>query len=223
MRLLTCSLVVLCVSCGAAPRPTPEVMPEVAAEYGAIYNEWDEARMDALHPPKAQEKESPRRHLQWLRGQLGACGEPQFMWSTGKRGARFTYPCEHGALEAQFTLDDEGKIMAVRSGAAGIPAPELLQTAAEAVMASLPWSYPTPRPFKHNLDLFAATRLGKCQLVRPWAVGPYGALFHAQCEHGDAAVLRLGVHEDGTISKAELLRSSDVYFGPPVSLPASRM
>ena len=137
-------------------------MPEVAAEYGAIYNEWDEARMDALHPPKAQEKESPRRHLQWLRGQLGACGEPQFM-------------------------------------------------------------YPTPRPFKHNLDLFAATRLGKCQLVRPWVVGPYGALFHAQCEHGDAAVLRLGVHEDGTISKAELLRSSDVYFGPPVSLPASRM
>ncbi len=197
-------------------------MPEVAAEFGALYNEWDEACMLALHTPKAREKGVSRRHFQWLRGQLGACGEPQFMWSTGRRGARFTYPCEHGALEAQFTLDEQGKLAWWRAGAVGIPAPEALQTAAEAVIASLPWHYPTPRPFKHNLDLFEATRLGKCQLVQPWVVGAYGALFHAQCEHGDAAVLRLGVHEDGTISQAELLRSSDVYFGPPVSLPPSR-
>lgn len=111
-------------------------MPEVAAEYGAMYNEWDEARMLALHTPKAREKGVSPRHFQWLRGQLGECGEPQFMWSLGKRGARFTYPCERGALEAQFTLDEDGKIVWSRSGAVGVPVPAALQVAEEAVLAS---------------------------------------------------------------------------------------
>jgi len=82
-----------------------------------------------------------------------------------------------------------------------------------------PWSYPTPRLFKHNLDLHAASKLGKCRLVRPWVVGPRQALFHLMCEHGEAAVLRVGVHADGTISGLSLWRSSGMYFGPPVSGP----
>lgn len=90
------------------------------------------------------------------------------------------------------------------------------------MIASLPWSYPTPRPFKHNLDQFAVTKLGKCQIVQPWLAAQFGALFHVQCEHGDAAVLRLGVNDDGTISSAELVPSTKVYFGPPVGLTATR-
>ena len=104
------------------------------------------------------------------------------------RGARYTYPCEHGALEAAFVLDRSGKIVDSRSGAAGIPAPEALQSTAEAVVASLPWSEPTPRPFTHNLDGAAVTAMGKCELVRPWVTGREEALFHVMCEHGDAGV-----------------------------------
>ncbi|HEY0136491.1 MAG TPA: hypothetical protein VGB85_20555, partial [Nannocystis sp.] len=116
--------------------------------------------------------------------------------------------------------DEAGQIIDLRSGAAGVPAPAPLQSAAETVAASLPWSSPTPRPFKHNLDRPAANELGSCRLVRPWVVGPRQALFHATCEHGDAAVLRVGVHEDGTIAGLSLWRVSDVYFGPPVTVPA---
>ncbi len=55
--------------------------------------------------------------------------------------------------------------------------------------------------------------------MRPWVVGRDGALFHVMCEHGEAGVLRVGVHEDGTISQAEMLRAAEVYFGSPVALP----
>lgn len=47
MRLLLASVVTF-VSCSPAPRSTPEVMPEVAAQFGEIVNDWDEARMLAL-------------------------------------------------------------------------------------------------------------------------------------------------------------------------------
>lgn len=143
-RLLVASLVLIGACGGPTPRPTPEVMPEVAAEYGALYNDWDEARFLALFAPEKAAKLSAspdpvghsREQFTWLRGQLGACGEPVFMWSAGKRSARWSYPCERGALEAQFTLDAAGHIVTVRTGAAGIPTP----SSATARCCSRGWS-----------------------------------------------------------------------------------
>jgi hypothetical protein len=221
MRLLTCSLVVLCTACGAAPRSTPEVMPEVAAEYGALFNADDEAGMLALFAPARRATGTTPEHLAWLRAQLGECEAPQFMWSFSKRGARFSYPCERGALEVAFILDAAGHITDVSAAAAGIPAPEEVQSAAGAVLASLPWPEATPRPFKHNLDWGVAEALGKCQIVRPWVVHAHGAVFHSDCEHA-AALLSVRLHADGTLAYVSLVRSAPVYRGPAVTLPDSR-
>jgi hypothetical protein len=223
LRLFAACLIVLAACGGPTPRPTPEVMPEVAAEYGAIYNDWDEARYAALHQPETVAKwakradpyAGTRRHFAWLNEQLGECGAPEFMWSSGKRSARFSYPCEHGALEAHFTLDAAGHIVSLRSAAAGIPTPPALLAAADALLASLPWTWDTSRPFKHNLNLYDALMLGHCTLLRPWVVGQHGGLFHARCDKGDA-VLRLGLNADGTIWLAELLPGSS-YKGPPIT------
>ncbi len=227
-RLLVASLVLIGACGGPTPRPTPEVMPEVAAEYGALYNDWDEARFIALYSPEMAAKLSAspdavgpsREQFTWLREQLGACGGPAFMWSAGKRSARWSYPCERGALEAQFTLDAAGHIVRVRTGAAGIPTPPALLAAAEVLLASLPWAWNTSHPFKHNLTLSTATKLGRCTLLQPWVVGhERGALFHARCEAGNDAVLRLGLNRDGTISLAELFPAQQLYKGPPIAGP----
>ncbi len=59
--------------------------------------------------------------------------------------------------------------------------------------------------------------MGACTLLRPWVVSRYGGLFHVRCEKGDAAILRLAVRRNGTISEATLLPSHDHYRGPPVA------
>ena len=209
------------VGCGAAPRSTPEVMPEVAAAYGEIFNDeaFDEERLLALFAAARRGEGLPVTSHAWLQAKLGACGQPEFMWSFGNRGARFSYPCERGALEAAFVLDEAGEIVDMDVGAAGVPAAASLNHAAEAVLASLPAGAATPRPFKHNLDWGVAEQVGKCQIVRPWTVRELGAVFHLECEHGDTALLALRVHEDGMIAYAGLTRSAPVYRGPAVWLP----
>ena len=112
------------------------------------------------------------------------------------------------------------RIARVRTGAAGIPTPPALLAAAEVPLASLPWDWNTSHPFKHNLTLSTATKLGRCTLLQPWVVGhERGALFHARCEAGNDAVLRLGLNRDGTISLAELFPAQQLYKGPPIAGP----
>jgi hypothetical protein len=195
-------------------------MPEVAAEFGAIYNDWDDARLLALFAPEARVSATGfRRRFDWIRDKLGECGAPAFMWSHGRRTARFSYPCERGALEASFTLDAAGKVKTLLSGAAGVETPPDLLAAAETVLASLPWKPGTERPFVNNLYRYDATKLGSCTMLRPWVVAQYGGLFHVRCEKGDAAILRLALHKNGTIAEARLIPSNDNYNGPPVEAP----
>jgi len=204
------------VACGGGPRSTPEVMPKVAAEYVALYNEWDKARLLALFPAdQPANAKRTRKHFAWLHEQLGACGEPQLMWSTDKRGARWTHACERGALETWFRLDEAGQIVDLSVGAAGVQPPPAVQAAAEAVLASLPWAWDAERPFKHNLNLSDATRLGRCTLAQPWAFGPHQGLFHVRCEHGDARVFAIELDRNNTIARAVMMHAS-FYKGPPV-------
>lgn len=209
----------LLAACGPAPRPTPEVMPEVAAEYGAAFNTGDVPRMLALYATRTRaDVEGVRTHLEWLRARLGDCGEPAFLWSHGKRSARFSYPCELGALEVSFTLDAYGRILTSRSAAAGVaPEPELV-AAAEAVLASLPWQWDhNDRPFKHNLNLYDAMRLGSCTMLRPWVVSRNAAMFHVRCDKGDDAVLRVSLSDGGTLASVTLTDANELYKGPPVT------
>lgn len=220
MRLIFVALVAAFAACGgSAPRPTPEVMPEVAAEYGVAFNTDDVPRMLALYArPEQADVAGVQRHLDWLRGKLGQCGAPEFMWSHGKRTARFSYPCELGALEVSFTLDVDGKLVKSRSSAAGVaPEPELV-AAAEAVLASLPWHWDdNDRPFRHNLNLYDATVLGKCTMLRPWTVARHAAMFHVRCEKGDDAVLRVTLNDNGTLESVTLGDEANLYKGPPVT------
>lgn len=209
----------LVAACGAEPRPTPEVMPEVAAEFGEIYETWDGERLLALFVPSVHANlPRMREHLTWLHDRLGECGAPQLMWVFGKRSARFSSPCERGALEVAITLDAAGKIRTLRSSATGIPTPEPLHSAAVALLASTPWSVlDKHRPFKQNLNHYTIVNKGRCELLRPWTVSKRGGLFHVQCEQGDAMLLSLSLHDDGTISEAELVPSWKLYRGPPVT------
>ena len=79
------------------------------------------------------------------------------------------------------------------------------------------------RPFKNNFDWGVAQKVGKCQIVRPWAVRELGAVFHLECEHGDAALLAVRVGEDGMIAYAGLTYSAGAYRGPAVWLPEPRV
>jgi hypothetical protein len=203
-------------ACSPAPRPTPEVMPEVAAEFGEIHNEWDRARLFALMTPEAQAESNPPGYFAWLHHQLGDCGAPTFLWPTSKRGARFEYPCERGALQAEFRLDEAGQILHMQASAAGIPTPPALHDAAVVVLASLPWSPETERPFKHNLNEPQTIRMGECELVKPWVTAEFGALFHVLCKNDNPAILALGVHKNGTIKSAKLTPAYKIYKGPPV-------
>ena len=204
----------LLAACGPAPRATPEVMPEVAAEFVTLYNAEDHDRLVTLFAPEsAANAKRTRKHLPWIHERLGACGTPEFMWSHGKRRARWSAACERGALELDISLDAAGQVVALTSGAAGVAMPPELHAAAEAVLASLPWAWDTSRPFKHNLNLHEAIRLGHCTLVRPWVTGPFGALVHVRCDDDQLAVLSIGLGPKGTISEAQLYPSHKIYRG----------
>jgi hypothetical protein len=218
-RLALAATIAAVAACGAEPRPTPEVMPEVAAAYGIAFNTNDVPRMLTLFArPENADDEGVQRHLDWLRDKLGQCGAPVFMWSQGKRTARFSYPCELGALEVSFMLDEFGKIAKIRSSAAGVPPEPELVAAAEAVLASLPWQWDdNDRPFRHNLNLYDATSLGKCTMLRPWTVTSRAAMFHVRCEKGDDAVLRVVLNDNGTLESVTLGDPANLYKGPPVT------
>lgn len=212
--MLVASVVAL-AACGAEPPPTSDVMPRLASEYGASINAADAGRMLPYYAPGPRTERVSGHHARWLHGRLGACGAPQLMWTDTERGARFTYPCERGSLEAHFIVDERGQISRLRSGAHGIATPTLLRNAVLALTASLPWSPETKYPFTNNLGSKNSRKLGSCEVLRPWVVGSHGGLFHLKCEHGDTAVLRVALNSKGTLSRADLL-PGDVYKGPPV-------
>lgn len=209
MKLRCIALFALTACSEDAPRP----MLEYAELYGALYENADDTRLLALYAPGPKTEHMPAGHLEWLRAQLGRCESPQLMWTTGPQDFRYRFPCERGALEAHFTLDERGEISKLRTGAADIATPEHMHTAMIAVLASLPWEADVERPFFHNLTKPASRELGRCELVRPWVVGKNGGLFHVRCAGEKRAILRLGVRQDGTLKSAELLSGSG-YKGP---------
>ena len=221
MRLSLIASFLALAACTPAPRSTVEVMPEVAAEYAALYNDWDEARYLALFPEgKAWSIRGAREHFAWLHDQLGACGEPTLMWTTDKRGARWTHACERGALETWFRLDETGHVVELSAGASAVPPPPALLAAAEVVLASLPWAWDSERPFEHNLNKASTMSLGRCTLVRPWVFGAVQGLFHARCDQGGERTLLIDIsRKNGTISRAWMM-PADFYKGPPVTDPA---
>lgn len=216
MRLLLLTSCLVLAACGGAPRSTPEVRLGVAAEFVAVYNDWDAPRAAALFAADSSKRASKlQKHFAWLEDQLGACGEPQYMYSTSNRGARYTYACERGSLETWLKLDKAGKILKMSSGATGVAAPPDLQEAARAVVASLPLSA-CPKPaFQTNLTTGWPNSLGSCTLGRPWVFGHTTGLFHVLCEGGKTAVLGVRVDKEGTLVRANLVKGEQYIYRDP--------
>jgi len=214
MRLLLLTSCLVLAACGGAPRSVPEVRLGVAAEFVAVYNAWDASRAAAMFASDPSKRASKlQKHFTWLEDQLGACGEPQYMYSTSNRGARYTFACERGSLEAWIKLDKAGKIFKMSSGATGVAAPPDLQEAASSVVAAMPLS---GKPaFQTNLTAGWPHDLGSCTLGRPWVFGHHTGLFHVVCEGGKRAVLGVRVNKDGTLVRAKLVKGEQYSYRDP--------
>ncbi len=216
MRLLLLTSCLVLAACGGAPRSTPEVKLGVAAEFVAVYNTWDATRAAALFASNPSKRATKlQKHFAWLEDQLGVCGAPQYMYSTSNRGARYTFACERGSLEAWIKLDKAGKIFKMSSGATAVAAPPDLQEAASTVVASLPLSAKARPKFQTNLTAGWAHELGACTLGRPWVFGQHTGLFHVVCEGGKRAVLGVRVDKDGKLLRAKLVKGEQYSYRDP--------
>lgn len=216
MRLLLLTSCLVLAACGGAPRSTPEVMLGVAAEFVAVYNDWDAPRAAALFAGDSAKRASKlQKHFAWLEDQLGACGAPQYMYSTSNRGARYNFACERGSLETWIKLDKAGKIFKMSSGATGVAAPPDLQEAASDVVASMPLSACRKPKFQTNLTAGWPHDLGSCTLGRPWVFGNHAGLFHVTCEGGKTAVLGVRVDKQGKLVRANLVKGEHYIYQDP--------
>jgi hypothetical protein len=222
MRLVVASLSLLVLAaCGPNPCPdsrasTTTVTPDVPSEYGALYNNFDAARLAALFPAHRQpDLALHQKNFASLQQQLGACGAPEFMWTRetpAGKATRWSYPCERGNLEASFALDPAGRILKMRTLAAGVPASDAMNAAARSLLAELPLAADAIRPYANNLSDPSVRALGRCEVVRPWAVSSRLALFHARCETGKDVVLGLRLRH-GKITRAMIEPAETLYMG----------
>lgn len=215
MRLVASLSLLVLAACGPNPCPSTPVTPDVPSEYGALINDFDATRLAALFPASKPPKTAVHeQNFAEMRRQLGTCGAPEYMWSRAGM-TRWTYPCERGNLEASYALDADGKITSVRTYAAGVPASESMENAARSVLASLPLAADATRPYRHNLRSAQVQALGRCELLRPWAVSPHLSLFHARCEKGQDIVLGVRMRA-GKIVHAKILPASTLHKGVPM-------
>ncbi|MFY0537790.1 hypothetical protein [Nannocystis pusilla] len=113
------------------PQPPSHEQAQVAGQVIALFNEFDlDAAAGLFERPSAGLEE----WVQWLRARVGECGagEPMMVKDDS---VRYRYTCEHGQLEAQFSLSPEtGKIPGLMMAARGIELAEPVREAAETVM-----------------------------------------------------------------------------------------
>src|SRR4051812_29995257 len=87
---------------GACGDKKPELdandLPRTAAEFVAVYNDWDAERMAALYA-KTPDLTDEQAELAWLHARLGDCGPPQLMWQYKLTRGRFAAACERGELQ----------------------------------------------------------------------------------------------------------------------------
>lgn len=160
---------------------------QTAAKYVALYNDWDGAEMASLH---AKRPDMPKLEasLGWLRGQLGRCDAPVLMWRQDLTRGRFRAPCERGELELFLQLDREGRVVRTIRWAVGVPTPEVVERAANTVVAAMPWQRDGAgkQPWGKPLRATWVRQLGRCEIAGVRSVSASAGRFDLRCEHGNA-------------------------------------
>lgn len=177
------------------PKGASEEQQRMKQEFGALYSEWDVHRFESMFakapPPHVMEE-----RIDWFRDRLGACGPGAVMNVRDELRARFSYDCEGGRLEAEFTLDEKTRLLAgVAMGARGIdPVDAAIDAADEALLLTSEWSNQRfLQTFNDKFDIdkmkifFESVRAtyGACKRRKTLLASARGALFEVKCERGE--------------------------------------
>ncbi len=111
-------------------------LQESANRVGELYANFNEQTYRELFA-KGPPPEVLQELFDWYGGVLGRCQPPQPFLVRDQQRARFLFPCEHGHLEAELRLDDEGNIVRMLQGARGVDPGTAVLEAAERVMQLL--------------------------------------------------------------------------------------
>lgn len=195
--------------CAKSPVLDANDLPQVASEFGAIFNDldsWDEGRVTALFARPSRMK-NQREHMKWMHAQVGDCGEMQPIWQKGLSRARFGFTCERGGLEVSLRLDRSGRIAGIISGVSGVEPTPAVASAFKEVLAAMPWK--ETGAGKHAwgdgiMSRWTRTR-GSCELERVRVVSEYVGMFDLRCEKG-GMYMRVSVKKDGAISDVHVWR-----------------
>lgn len=171
------------------PQPPSHEQAQAAAQVIALFNEFDlDAAAGLFEKPSIGHEE----WVQWLRARVGECGAGEPMLVKDE-AVRYRYECEHGQLEAQFSLSPEtGKIPGLLMAARGVELAEPVREAAETVMRLYDQWDPAlfRRSFSEKFEeekirrflLDVRSKHGDCSLGEPDLVSVRGAFIHLQCE-----------------------------------------
>lgn len=184
-------------------------LPRTAAEFVALYNDWDAERMAALYK-KAPDLAKEQAKLGWLHDRLGDCGPPELMWQYKLTRGRFAAPCERGELQISMRLDRKGRLVGTLNGAVGVVTPEPVARAMHEVVTAMPWTRAGAgaQAWGKALAPRWARKLGACELAGVRSVTDTTGRFDLRCEHG-AALLKVELGDDGSIARVWLWRSVD--------------
>lgn len=198
-------------ACGKETKPKLDEndLPRIAAEYVAVYNDWDGERLKGLYGKKKPNLDKEQARLGWLRETLGACGEPQLMWKLDLTYGRFNTPCERGSFEFWMRLDGKGRLKGALNGAVGVATPAPLAAAVDEVLAAMPWAKAGAgeQPWGKALKAGWVRKLGRCELASVRSVNSFSGRFDLRCEHG-TAFMKVTLGEDGKISRVQLWPST---------------
>lgn len=164
-------------------------------EFGALYSAWDVRRFESIFA-KAPPSHVMEERIDWFHDRLGTCGPGVVMNVRDELRARFSYECEGGRLEAEFTLDEKTRLLTgVAMGARGIdPIDAAIDAADEALLLTVEWG--NQRFLQTFNDKFeiekmktffeeVRTEYGACKRGKTLLVSARGALFEVNCERGD--------------------------------------
>jgi hypothetical protein len=103
-------------------------------DLAALYRRWNSDGFAELMREGA-DATALEETLEWFHERLGECGAPEILSVSDEGSIRWVFACAGGELEAEFDIDDDGRVHRLKMGAHRIDPPPEVRAAAEAVLA----------------------------------------------------------------------------------------